>query len=479
MRLYLKSLLKSNALIKRSVRTIFDKLPFFLFKTKSYRDNIELLERFESLSGEEIRQWKFRALYKVIENAYYNVPYYARLYRQVGFHPKDFKRIEDLDKLPLISKKDIKTNLRDFMSVNARMSEMVVKYTGGSTETPMKFFVEHQQEEKEASYFDFIWRKYGYRFARDKCVVIKGDKIARYVGNKLVLSRYSPRLKSLIFDSDYLNRIEFLQLYLDDILAFGSDVLFGYPSSIYQLARTIEKSGCKAPQFRLILLASENTYDEQNRFIKDTFGAQELFFHYGHSEQVLAAYKSLNSDRLSFIPTYGHVELVKDSVNILGEDDKSVGELVGTNFSMSFPFIRFRTNDFAVNASAGESIFACGSTVNSIEGRLQEYIVSRDERLVSICTVGGGHFASIAKAIEMQYVQDIPGFLTVQIVENPEEPFSIADIEQLKSDLNAKFDFAVETSVELVGRISRSTSNKKSLILQNIDTSRYVSSDIH
>ena len=66
----------------------------------------------------------------------------------------------------------------------------MVKYSSGSTETPFKFYVERVKERIEASYFDHIWRKYGYKFAEDKCIVIKGDKIAHRKGNKLVLSKY-------------------------------------------------------------------------------------------------------------------------------------------------------------------------------------------------------------------------------------------------------------------------------------------------
>jgi len=291
-----------------------------------------------------------------------------------------------------------------------------------------------------------------------------------------VLSKFSSRLQTLTFDSDYLNKLDYLQVYLDDITNFNSDVLFGYPSSIYQLAKSIELSGKQAPKFRLILLASENTYDDQNRFIKNIFGAEDLFYHYGHSEQVLSAYKSHQSDRLSFVPTYGHVELIDNSINILGKDDFSVGELVGTNYSMGFPLIRFRTNDFAVNSTSKDSIFADNATVNSIQGRLQEYIVAKDNRLISICTVGGAHFASLSKVLEMQYIQNKPGFLGVQLVEDSNNPFTEMDIADVIKDLNEKFQFAVNTSVEIVDKIPRLPSNKKSMINQQLDISKYLGS---
>ncbi len=471
---YLRLLLKSNAYIYDVLSYIFDKLPFVFFKNKDYRNNIRTLQLFEGLSGDEINEWKYATLSKVIENAYHNVPFYSKLYREAGFHPKDFKVLGDLDKIPMITKADVKNNLEEFVSTNTNKSSLVVKYSGGSTETPLKFYVEVAQEFREASYYDFIWRKYGYRFGVDKCIVIKGDKIAHTRKKRTVLSKYSSRLQTLTFDSDYLNKLDYLQIYLDDITNFNSDVLFGYPSSIYQLAKSIELSGKQAPKFRLILLASENTYDDQNRFIKNIFGAEELFYHYGHSEQVLSAYKSRESDKLSFVPTYGYVELIENSINILGKDNFSVGELVGTNYSMAFPLIRFKTNDFAVNSKSKDSIFADNATVSSIQGRLQEYIVAKDNRLISLCSVAGAHFASLSKALEMQYIQNKPGFLVVQLVQNSSSPFTEMDIANVIKDLDVKFQFAVNISVEIVDKIPRLPSNKKSMINQQLNISEYL-----
>lgn len=476
MKSYLRDLLKSNVYTHTLVSRVLDRIPFYFFKNLDYRENIETLKRYEKLSPEQINKWKYETLFKVIENAFNNVPFYSKLYKEHGFNPRDFNKLEDMDLLPMISKVDVKNNLEDFISIRAKKNELMVKYSSGSTETPFKFYVERMKERIEASYFDYIWRKYGYKFAEDKCIIIKGDKIAHHKGNKLVLSRYSPRLRTLTFDSDYLNKLEYLQYYLDDFKKFGSEVLFGYPSSIYQLARSIEISGFKAPEFRLILLASENTYADQNEYIKNIFGAQNIFFHYGHSEQVLAAYKLLDSDRLSFIPTYGHVELIKNSENILGKDNFSIGELVGTNYSLSFPLIRFRTNDFAMNSSEGDSIFADQAIVNSIEGRLQEFIVTKDSRLISACTVAGAHLASVSKALEMQYVQHKPGFLVVQIVENPVDPLMDSDIKQLVSDLDRKFEFSVSTSVEIVASIPKLASHKRSMVNQALDTEKYLGS---
>ena len=470
----LNKFLNDNSGIKKILWPLIGLFPFSAFKSKNYKRHLKTLEYFETLSKDEIEKWKYDSLKKVINNAYENIPFYNKLYRANNFNPSSFKSLQDIELIPTISKKDIKNNLNRFISKKFNKNKLVEKYSGGSTAAPLKFFLDEKQDDLEPSYYEFIWKKYGYNFGKDKCVVIKGDKIARTKNGIFSLSKYNPVMKTLTFDSDYLNKIDYIGYYLEDINNLKSEVLFGYPSSIYQLAKTIKASGRKAPKFRLILLASENTYTEQNNFMKEVFGSEDIFFHYGHSEQVLAAYKIFNSNELAFIPLYGHVELINDNKNILGRDDTSVGELVGTNYSMGFPFIRFKTNDYAVNSTSKNSMFSDNCVVNSIEGRLQEYIVTKDKRLVSLCTMGGAHFSSISKALETQYIQKNPGFLTFHVVENKEDPFTKMDIKNIKREMDEKFEYSIDTSVKIVEKITKLPSNKKSMIKQYLNINEFL-----
>ena len=67
------------------------------------------------------------------------------------------------------------------------------------------------------------------------------------------------------------------------------------------------------------------------------------------------------------------------------------GELVGTSFwNKTTPFIRYRTKDFATRGEA--SCVHCGlnyNIINTIDGRLQDVLVSRTGRYISIGTFDG------------------------------------------------------------------------------------------
>ncbi|MBU1852901.1 MAG: phenylacetate--CoA ligase family protein, partial [Candidatus Omnitrophica bacterium] len=74
------------------------------------------LEKSQYYSEEELRRLQNEKLRRMVKHSYENVPYYRRLFKRLSLRPSDFKDISDLDKLPFISKKDVKGNSEDFLA---------------------------------------------------------------------------------------------------------------------------------------------------------------------------------------------------------------------------------------------------------------------------------------------------------------------------------------------------------------------------
>lgn len=62
----------------------------------------------ETASHEQIREWQSERLVKQVRHVYENVPYYKDLMDKKGVTPDDIKSIDDLHKLPFISKADLR-----------------------------------------------------------------------------------------------------------------------------------------------------------------------------------------------------------------------------------------------------------------------------------------------------------------------------------------------------------------------------------
>ena len=62
----------------------------------------------ECASPEQIRAWQDERLVKTVKHVYDNVPYYRNLMEQKGVEPGDVQSVDDLHKLPFLTKDDLR-----------------------------------------------------------------------------------------------------------------------------------------------------------------------------------------------------------------------------------------------------------------------------------------------------------------------------------------------------------------------------------
>ncbi len=65
-------------------------------------------ESIERASREQIRKWQDERLIKQVKHVWDNVAYYRKKMEEKGVSPEDIKSIDDLYKLPLLSKDDLR-----------------------------------------------------------------------------------------------------------------------------------------------------------------------------------------------------------------------------------------------------------------------------------------------------------------------------------------------------------------------------------
>ncbi|GAA5818148.1 MAG: phenylacetate--CoA ligase [Methanobrevibacter sp. CfCl-M3] len=62
----------------------------------------------ETLSREELEELQLKKLQKIVKRVYDNVPYYHKKYRELNVFPEDIQQLEDIQKLPLTTKDDLR-----------------------------------------------------------------------------------------------------------------------------------------------------------------------------------------------------------------------------------------------------------------------------------------------------------------------------------------------------------------------------------
>ena len=454
---------------KAIVGNLYHAIPRRLRLGGNYVKFKKLLKASEYWSKQQWEDFQYRELLNTITQAYGHVPYYKKSFSEHGLSPADFTCLDDIKKFPTLSKKDIQENRDDLIADNVPVWRHLPTTTGGSTAEPLGFLQEKgTTRSKEHAFIWDGWSRVGY-YPHSRTVQFKGRSVGD--SKKNIFWEYEPIQGFLEMDSNYLTESR-IPLYLEAIKDFKPEFLIGYASSIYLLAKFLKSMPRKDfPRFKAVYLASENVYQWQREFLSEVFGCR-IFSHYGHSEMVLLGMECEESHNLHFFPQYGYLEVMDARGNILGEPGET-GELVGTSFHNNvMPLIRYHTQDYG---TIGAPECKCGRhypIISDVEGRLQEFIVTADNRLISICVMGAAHFNISEFVHETQYYQDRPGHVVFRIV--PRGNFGEEQKAIIQKTLKTKLGDDVTVEIEEVEQLKKTRHGKHIMIEQKLSVPTYM-----
>lgn len=65
-------------------------------------------EKIECMSREELEELQLKKLQKTVKLAFNKIPYYNKKYTLCGVFPEDIETLKDIEKLPFITKDDLR-----------------------------------------------------------------------------------------------------------------------------------------------------------------------------------------------------------------------------------------------------------------------------------------------------------------------------------------------------------------------------------
>jgi len=374
--------------------------------------------------------------------------------------------------MPLLSKEAIKADPENYLSRAMGPDTHLMAFTGGSTSVPMKLYLEkYVSRSKDFAYNTSFDHLAGIR-EHDTILALRGRTVpgAGKPGGPLWM--FDPIKRYLHLSSDHLEP-EFMPHYVEAIRKWRPAFIHAFPSALVPLCHWLRAHPAPdvTARIRCIQLFSENIYDYQVDLMRSVFDCPVLL-DYGHSERAVKAISLPGDQRYFFWPLYGKVELV-DTRGMSITAPGVLGEIVATGFdNRVMPLIRYRTGDLAMWSAAPNPLRPGFPVVERIEGRLQEFLVCRDHRLVSICTIGAAHFEELASADRMQFEQDAPGRATLKVLSAAE--LTPRARKALADGIRAKTQGGLQVDIVRVDDIARSVSGKHKLLLQRLDISRYL-----
>ena len=333
---------------------------------------LRAMERSQWLPADEFEALRLRRLRAFLTRIGKDVPYYRELFDELGFVPAELESIDELQRLPLTGKADIRANTEAMTAENAGPLERFS--TGGSTGEPLIFYRGRERVSHDVA---AKWRatRWWNVDIGDREIVLWGSPIElssqdsiRQVRDKLLRTELLSA-----FEMSNANLLRFTQR----VRQFRPRMLFGYPSSLALLAEYASGNGYKVDDLgiRVVFVTSERLYPYQREAIERAFGCP-VANGYGGRDAGFIAHQC---------PEGGmHISAEDIVVEIVAEDGSPLpvgqkGEIVVTHTSTGdFPFVRYRTGDVG---SLGSEICACGRSLPllaEIEGRTTDFIRAAD-----------------------------------------------------------------------------------------------------
>lgn len=373
----------------------------YLYETAKYllrcpvviRSYIKEVERIDSMSSEQLRKRNEQRFLYIFQRAYDKSPFYHRLYTEAGIKKEDIRSIDDIKKLPVVTKDMVKKHAEEMLTV-PRWT-VIGANTSGTTGTPLRIYESWHDIWMKYAFLYCSRRNYGFRMGQ-RIVSLRGhlDKQTTYlkvhVSNTLYLSSYN------------INKTTVKQYY-EWISSFKPKAIEGYPSSLYSLALFLRDDGLSL-NIPVAFTSSETLFDYQRALIEKQLGT-EIFDLYGMTESTISLEESIHHD--------GYYERPGFSINEYLEN----GEICTSLISSAFPLIRYRSNDIIELAEPGSKML-----VKSVVGRTDDYVICKDGSMVSrIDFIEDGEHIKAC-----QWVQDEMGKVSVLIV--PDDKFTEKDL---------------------------------------------------
>lgn len=302
------------------------------------------MRRNDFLSEDEIRHIQNAKLQKLIVHCYETVPYYTRLFKRIGITPDQIKCREDLSVLPVLTKQIIRENYDDLFSTAISTSRRHIASTGGSTGTPLRFCIDMAEWSSWKASTLRAWEWYGIRL---------GDKIFSLGGNSINQKKHLFSLKGA-YDRIIMRNHKFssanvtdecMQSHYENLMKIRPKAIRGYGSSLYILARYIEKNNLPVCPVKAVLTTGEVLVDEYRRKLEQVFNAP-VYDAYGAGDGGILSHECPNHHGLHISEEECIIEITDKNGYVV--PDGEAGYVCTTDLNnYVFPFVRYDVGDMA------------------------------------------------------------------------------------------------------------------------------------
>lgn len=339
------------------------------------RNKLNLLLQSQYWPLSKLQELQIDKLNRLVTHAYNNIPYYKNVFDVRGIKPENIQTFSDLNRLPILKKKDLRKSLDQLVSTKCNINELYLNSTGGSTGVPVKVYQDKNYLSWSAVARIRSWKYFPGFDERELEAVLWGS--VRDIGKDISFNRIinfikKPDIILNTFDIDEKKINYFLLLY--NILR--PNLIRGYASSLFFLAQWIEKNSYNIHFPKAIVSSAETLLPSMRSKINKVFHAK-IFDSYGCREVSQIGTECENNN--------GYHMAMENQIIELVNNGNGMSKILVTNLNnYCMPMIRYEVGDLAKSIVSEKC--SCGRTLSRIDklyGRVNENIILKNGKIIN------------------------------------------------------------------------------------------------
>ncbi|MFO7956678.1 MAG: hypothetical protein R6X33_06220 [Candidatus Brocadiia bacterium] len=356
-----------------------------LLRSRQYRHWLAAERKTRKLSREQLRAEQWSKVKDVLEYAYRRVPLYTERFRGAGLTPDDVKKPEDLRRLPLLTKDDIRRNFPDrLVDTERQVRPERLGQTSGSTAASMHYLRPEEAWRRDLYYTIMLraggmWTVPLFVLATPHCTAatcsIREDR--EKDGVWISKAQKVPWLRPLdtMIGLPSSERIlgapdEYMENLRQIVTGHAPAIIVADPVYLAAFARYLRRSHAPVPELECIISTYELLTGSVRDLLDEVFGCEVYTVYWG--SEILNVANECEHHTLHVNPDNVWLEVLHDGRPARpGEVGRAVLTDLG-NYNM--PFIRYDIGDAV---ERGDGTCACGKktdTMVAVHGRTCDVI---------------------------------------------------------------------------------------------------------
>lgn len=426
-----------------------------------YFSYIREFEKSQWFPAEQLRELQLQRLRRLLKHANRNTAFYRARINDAHIDPAQVT-FEEFVELPRLTKREIQDNGPELAATNVSESARMRNQTGGSTGSPLQFWVDRKRFDSRLASTVRHNRWAGLR-PGDWCAELWGARIDQKVEETLwdrwrnyLLYRAIPLNTSRIEERDW-------DEFVARIRQRRPGVLLAYAQSAVLFARYLREKGIEDIRFGSIITTAEVLLPNQRLLLEEVFGGG-VFDRYGCREvSVIASECELHRGM--------HVNAEALLVEIVPDENLAApaGKILVTDLlNYGMPLIRYEIGD--VGEWAAEQCCGCGRglpLLARVRGRTTDFLVLPDGERISgpaLTLV----VADMPDVRQVQFYQDRPDAVTLRVV--PGERYGAATEQELRRRMSYYLKGQVQLSIEPADIIRSESSGKYRFVINELQS---------